>query len=124
MTDPTSFRFSREQRLRSAAQFELMRQRGAVRHAGPLRVAALPNTLGFNRMGLAISKRCGSSVERNRVKRQLREAFRLLRHELPRGYDLVIAARTHDPVKNAQYRQWLTDAIQRLDRHWKEHGPS
>lgn len=124
MAEKATFKFTPQQRLRSPAQFAQVQEQGTARHAGPLRIAAIPNDLGFNRLGLAISRRCGIAVERNRIKRQLREAFRLLQHELPKGYDLVIAAKTHDRAAATQYRQWLTDAMLRLHRHWKERGGS
>ncbi|WP_168205114.1 ribonuclease P protein component [Bythopirellula goksoeyrii] len=45
------------------------------------------------RLGLVVSRKCGNAVMRNRWKRILREAFRLLRSELPSGIDLVIIPR-------------------------------
>jgi ribonuclease P protein component len=43
------------------------------------------NELGIARLGLAVGKRLGDAVRRNRIKRRLREAFRRIRHELPAG---------------------------------------
>lgn len=45
------------------------------------------------RLGLTVSSRVGGSVERNRVKRRLRELFRRLRPRLPLGQDVVLIAR-------------------------------
>ena len=42
------------------------------------------------RLGLVVSRKCGNAVVRNRWKRALREAFRLVQHELPRHLDLVV----------------------------------
>jgi ribonuclease P protein component len=45
------------------------------------------------RLGLSVGRKVGGAVERNLVKRLLREAFGLARAELPAGYDLVVVAR-------------------------------
>jgi len=51
------------------------------------------NELGHARLGLAISKRVSKrAVERNRIKRLLRESFRRVRHQLP-AVDLMVMAR-------------------------------
>jgi ribonuclease P protein component len=54
-------------------------------------LCVLPNDLGHARLGLAVSRKVGGAVVRNRVKRRLREAFRRLRPELG-GVDLVVLA--------------------------------
>jgi ribonuclease P protein component len=52
------------------------------------------NGLPYARLGLSVSRRkFGTAVARNRVKRLLREAFRLSKGELPVGIDLVIVPR-------------------------------
>ena len=45
------------------------------------------------RLGLSVSRKLGGAVDRNRIKRLLREAFAAEEPSLPRGYDLVIVAR-------------------------------
>ena len=51
------------------------------------------NELGHARLGLAISKRVSKrAVERNRIKRLVRESFRRVRHQLP-AVDLMVMAR-------------------------------
>lgn len=46
------------------------------------------------RVGFSVSKRVGKAVERNRVKRWMREAIRPVLSQLPAGFDLVFSART------------------------------
>jgi ribonuclease P protein component len=45
------------------------------------------------RLGITVSKKVGTSVQRNRVKRLIREAFRLLKHELLPYNDIVVVGR-------------------------------
>ncbi|MCH8864168.1 MAG: ribonuclease P protein component [Chloroflexi bacterium] len=52
---------------------------------------ALPNSLDLTRCGFSVSRRVGSAVVRNRVKRRLREILRLT--PLPSGWDIVFIAR-------------------------------
>ena len=52
------------------------------------------NRNGENRVGYTVSKKLGHAVVRNRVRRRLREVYRLNESVLAPGYDIVIVART------------------------------
>jgi ribonuclease P protein component len=85
--------FRRAQRLRRPAEFREVYSKG--RRVGNEMFAAniLANDTGTARLGLSIAVRAtGGAVGRNRVRRAIRESFRLHRHELP-ALDLVIGAR-------------------------------
>ena len=47
-----------------------------------------------NRLGITTSKAVGKAVQRNRCRRVLREAYRLLEPQMKCGYDLILVART------------------------------
>ena len=55
---------------------------------------ARPNRLGQNRVGLTVSKKLGHAVVRNRVRRRLREVYRLNESRFTPGWDIVIVARS------------------------------
>jgi ribonuclease P protein component len=112
--------FPRKLRLQHALQFDGVYAAKVRESRGPLTVFAIPNDLGHPRLGLSVGRRVGTAVTRNRVKRQLREAFRLLQHDLPRGYDVVINVRPHEPVLLADYQRLLSGAMVKLHRTWEK----
>ena len=82
-----------QRRLRRKSDFEAAYARGRRFGNGFFAVTAKPNDTGAPRLGLAVSvKNAGNSVERNRIRRTIRESFRLHQHELP-PVDLVVSAR-------------------------------
>jgi ribonuclease P protein component len=101
-------------------QFEAV-YAGKVRESrGALTVFAIPNVLGHPRLGLSVGRKVGTAPKRNRIKRLLREAFRLMQHDLPRGYDLVINVRPHETALLADYQRMLSAIIVKLHRKWEE----
>jgi ribonuclease P protein component len=57
-------------------------------------VYALKNHRGMNRIGLTATKKIGKAVQRNRARRIIKEAYRLVESKFPVGYDYVFVART------------------------------
>ena len=51
------------------------------------------NRRGQSRLGVTVSTKLGHAVVRNRVRRRLREIYRLNREKMPAGYDIIIVAR-------------------------------
>jgi ribonuclease P protein component len=110
--------FPKSRHLRTASQFAAVYAARAARRVGALRVHAIPNELGHHRLGLSVGRRVGTAVRRNRVKRLLREAFRLDQHRLPGAYDLIVVVMPHERAdfNLESCRRWLNTAIERLHR--------
>jgi ribonuclease P protein component len=86
-------RMSAEQRLRSKLQFDALYASGKRIDDRFFGLRVRPNGLGFPRIGLAVAvKTAGNAVKRNRLRRLIRETFRLGQHELP-PVDIVVAAK-------------------------------
>lgn len=83
----------RESRIRRAGDFAAMRNASGRLGGRCFSVRYRVNELGHPRMGLAISKRVSKrAVDRNRIKRLVRESFRRARLDLP-AVDLMVMAR-------------------------------
>lgn len=91
-------RRSKRGRLSRSAEFDRVFRQGRSHANRVLVLYGFPRSDGASagvepRMGLSVSRRVGGAVERNRVKRLLREAFELEAGRLPEGHDVVIVAR-------------------------------
>ena len=85
--------FGAELRLRSKPQFEAIYAGGRRIDDRFFGLRVKPNGLGFPRIGLAVAvKTAGNAVLRNRLRRLVRESFRLARYDLP-AVDIVVAAK-------------------------------
>ena len=106
------------QRLRTQRHFRRVYQRGQRASGQWLTVVVLPvpdaGGPAASRLGVSVSKDHGGAVRRNKLKRLLREAFRLERHRLPAGLDLVLIPRQRDDdFPLAQLRAELVQLVER-----------
>ena len=82
--DRVRLNFPAARRLRRKWEFDQLYARGKRLGNNHFGITVHPNDLGLARLGLAVaSKPFGGSVPRNRIRRLIRESFRLRQHELP-----------------------------------------
>ena len=87
------FRFRKQYRLRHRREFQRVFSQRVRASNDVLLVYGARNTYDYPRLGLTVSRKVGKATRRNRWKRLIREAFRLNRHRLPQGLDLVVIPR-------------------------------
>ena len=111
--------FPKSHHLLLPRQFDAVYAARVRESRGPLTVYALPNDLGHPRLGLSVSRKVGVAVRRNRIRRLLREAFRLMQHDFPAGYDLVVVVRPHPPLALAEYQKLVSGIMVKLHNVWR-----
>jgi ribonuclease P protein component len=110
--------FPRSHRLSGKPRFDAVYQAKVRETRGPLAMYSLPNELGYCRLWMSVSRAVGIAVKRNRIKRLLREAFRLMQHDVPGGYDLVVVVRPHKTMIFAEYQKLLQGLAVRSHQNW------
>lgn len=84
------FNFPKSAKLLKPSEFDRVFSARSSAADGLIVVYAAQNHGEQPRLGLTVSRKCGNAVVRNRWKRSLREAFRLVQHQLPQHLDLVV----------------------------------
>lgn len=107
-------RFPKTHRVLRKVDFERALRDGRRGTDARLTMWVHPNKLPHPRLGLIVGRRHGGAVQRNRIKRLLREAFRLRQYDLPAGYDLVCTPRVGVRLELSACVQSLTQLAARL----------
>ena len=87
----------KRRRLSRSGEFDRVYREGSSHANRFLVVYSFPRSedgAGELRLGVSVGRKVGGAVERNRIKRALREAFWSFEDELPAGHDFVLVART------------------------------
>ncbi len=79
--------------LRKGWEFEEVYSRGKRLHGVGFTLICQPNSTGSSRLGISVHRKIRGAVKRNRLKRIIRESFRLWQKHYPAGADIVFAVR-------------------------------
>lgn len=77
--------------------FRYLYRKGASMAAPSVVLYYRRNRQSYNQLGLTTTKKIGKAVQRNRARRVMREAYRLLEPGLVQGYDIILVARSKTP---------------------------
>lgn len=113
--------YPKEARVRRRPEFNACYERGRRLHSPHFLLFWLPGADDRARTGMAVSRKVGDAVTRNRVKRLLREFFRLHARALPAG-DLVAVAKRHAGVARLDLAAVTGELLPLLERPRKPRG--
>ncbi|MCJ8320099.1 MAG: ribonuclease P protein component [Colwellia sp.] len=103
-----SYKFERESRLLTPGHFQAVFSKPIRFGSSHITILISPNLDENNRLGLAIAKkRVKLAVQRNRIKRQIRESFRLNQHNLPHIDMVVMVKSGTDKLENSEINRQL-----------------
>ncbi len=115
------FTFQRNRRLLKGADFQRVFDNSEIRVSHPkLLLLASTSDLGHARVGMVVSKKnCRKAVQRNRIKRVVRETFREAQSELNSLDVVFLARRGLNELEPAEQTRLLQDSWKRLSRRVK-----
>ena len=116
-----NYAFSRELRLLTPGNFQQVFEQPLRAGSPQLTILARPNALEHPRLGLAIPKKhLKLAVDRNRIKRVIRENFRQKQHQLPALDFVVIAKGGIGKLDNAALNQLTNKLWKKVSRRYSE----
>ena len=108
------------ERIRRRPEFERVYKAGAKAHGRFMTVFVLPNGGAWPRLGVAATRKIGSSVDRNRARRLAREIFR--RHKMAAALDVVVVPRRE--MLDAPFANLEADYQATVQRSGRRSSPS
>lgn len=116
-------RFGKQQKLLKRAEFLRCYNGGKRHHTPNFLFFVLPTQADTWRFGTAVSRKVGGAVQRNRVKRLLREFFRQHQSELPQGLDIVAVPKKGLKPCSLTYAELEKELLPLLTGLSKHYGP-
>jgi ribonuclease P protein component len=117
---PKRYTHPKANRLGGRGTFKAILDHNLRAWRGPVGMAIKPCEAPQSRLGISIGRRVGNAVQRNRIKRLLREAFRLMQHDWPSSHDVVILVKPHEPLALAEYQRAMSHLMVKLCRRPEE----
>jgi len=95
-------------------EFRRLYNAGKSAATGHIAVYCKRSRRGVSQLGITVGTKVGKAVIRNRVRRRLREIYRLHERTIRRGFDIVVVARVKS--RTATYQQLEADFLRLMDK--------
>lgn len=90
------------ERITKHSRYRAIYAQGVWRSSRHFTAITCINDKKTGRLGITVTKKAGNAVKRNRIKRLIREFFRLNKCLFPIGYDVVVMAKRNMPLLKYQ----------------------
>ena len=103
-------------------EFKILFSKGKVFYGKNITVYILKNKYEFNRLGIAVGKKSGKAVERNKIKRLIRENYKISEDYLKCGYNILISVNKKCNIKETDFYDIKNDFEKTLKKSeiWTE----
>ena len=95
--------------LKKNFEFKRVLSRGKCINGKFLAIYVFPNKLNMVRVGFAIGKKAGKAHDRNRIRRLVRENYRLIENRIGQGLDIVFVWKNLIPADKVEFRRIKED---------------
>jgi ribonuclease P protein component len=109
--EPASF--SKHNRISQKKDFDYVLKHGKRFKCTAFTLIITYNNHPANRLGIRMSKKIGNAVVRNKIKRRLKEIFRLTQHMLKHHLDIVIIP--HNAIREKSYHELHEEYIHQMN---------
>lgn len=108
--------FTKADRIRRPSEYRTLSKKGKRHYSDHFIIISRKNQIFRSRLGVTVSKKVGKAVTRNKIKRLVRETFRLNRSRLPEQVDMnVIAKASAGKIEAEELKRHLMRCFERLD---------
>jgi len=89
--------YRKPERITKRSRFKTIYDQGVWRSSKNFTIVTCDNPQGARRLGITVTRKTGNAVKRNRIKRLIREFFRLHKNLFPERRDVVVMAKRNVP---------------------------
>ena len=96
-------------KIKKKYEFKILFSKGKFFGSRNLTMYILKNELDYNRFAIAVGKKIGKAVQRNRIKRLIRENYRIMENNMKKGYNILISVNKNCNVDNVTFYDIKSD---------------